>query len=723
MTRLDTEESSRVADDAKDQGSSSATVRSVEEPNSSNRCEAGVTTEDLAIAEFDSVEEAYVRYVEYARVTGFAVRKGDSGRDNEGNVVRKFFFCNREGLRDKKHYERIDRQRAHKPITRTNSNARFLVHLDKGCGKLNMKSFVVDHNHELAPADHTNVMAPHRHMSEGDKAHVHSLHEAGFQTTQIMGFFAYLAGGYRNLHFIKKDLYNYIDDVRRSRIVEGDTAAAISYLKGKIELNSLVVVQYSYCAENHLGNLFWCDGQMQHDYDCFGDVLAFDSTYRKNLYNRPLVIISGTNHHRQTIIFGFGLLEDEKIPSYKWLLRSFLDVMRQKEPMVVVTDGDKSMKKAIRSEFPNATHRPCSWHLAWNVVSNIKDANFCSAFKTAVYGNFVVEEFENYWAEMVESFGLENNDWIEKTYEKRAQWANAYLCDKFCARVRTTLRCEGINSSLKKFIRSGNCLLELVENLDRVVKDYQNNEFMADFKCLYSEPVMTTGLESIEKAVSKVYTREIFFEVKKQIESVAALLVLHHETYGTIQKFMLRKFRRPLRVYTILYNSSSKNYECSCKLWNSLGVPCSHIFCAMKELEIEALPRRLVLRRSCKDAKTLEKVGAVPMADPEKAFRERYGSMWSALAKLTKEIESAGPRGGRNRFRRAGDDHVNMLDPTIVKSKGAPRGSTNAKIGRRCRRCNGLGHDRRNCTARNEQPDDEVVGTMNGQYQTSCKRV
>ncbi|XP_020964540.1 protein FAR1-RELATED SEQUENCE 5-like [Arachis ipaensis] len=373
---------------------------------------------------------------------------------------------------------------------------------------------------------------------------------------------------------------------------------------------------------------------MQHDYDCFGDVLAFDSTYRKNLYNRPLVIISGTNHHRQTIIFGFGLLEDEKIPSYKWLLRSFLDVMRQKEPMVVVTDGDKSMKKAIRSEFPNATHRPCSWHLAWNVVSNIKDANFCSAFKTAVYGNFVVEEFENYWAEMVESFGLENNDWIEKTYEKRAQWANAYLCDKFCARVRTTLRCEGINSSLKKFIRSGNCLLELVENLDRVVKDYQNNEFMADFKCLYSEPVMTTGLESIEKAVSKVYTREIFFEVKKQIESVAALLVLHHETYGTIQKFMLRKFRRPLRVYTILYNSSSKNYECSCKLWNSLGVPCSHIFCAMKELEIEALPRRLVLRRSCKDAKTLEKVGAVPMADPEKAFRERYGSMWSACMSM-----------------------------------------------------------------------------------------
>ncbi|KAL4349933.1 hypothetical protein AHAS_Ahas10G0091500 [Arachis hypogaea] len=258
---------------------------------------------------------------------------------------------------------------------------------------------------------------------------------------------------------------------------------------------------------------------------------------------------------------------------------------------------------------------------------------------------------------MVESFGLENNEWIGKTYEKREHWANAYLCDKFCAGVRTTSRYEGINSTLKKFIRSGNCLLELVENLDRVVKDYRNNEFMTDFKCLYSELVMTTELESIEKVVSKVYTREIFFEVKKQIESVAALIVLQSESY---------------------------------------------------ELEIEVLPTRLVLRRWCKDAKSLVSFGAVPVADPEKVFQIRYGSLWSALAKLTKETEATGSQGGRNRFGRACDVHVDILDPTIVKSKGAPMGSTNARMGRRCRRCHGLRHDRRNCNARNEGPEDEV---------------
>ncbi|KAL4277142.1 hypothetical protein AHAS_Ahas20G0277600 [Arachis hypogaea] len=63
-----------------------------------------------------------------------------------------------------------------------------------------------------------------------------------FQTTQIMGFFAHICGGYRNLNFISKDLYNYMDGIRQSRIMEGDAAAAIRYLKGNAELDPMAVV-------------------------------------------------------------------------------------------------------------------------------------------------------------------------------------------------------------------------------------------------------------------------------------------------------------------------------------------------------------------------------------------------------------------------------------------------------------------------------------------------
>ncbi|XP_057719371.1 protein FAR1-RELATED SEQUENCE 5-like [Arachis stenosperma] len=177
------------------------------------------TAAALANAEFHGVEEAYARYVKYTKVTGFAVRKGDSIKDDEGNVVRKIFYCNRQGLWEKKHYERADRKRAHKAETRTNCSAKFVVFLDKESGKWRTKTFVQDHNHDLTLLAFTNVMAAHRNINEGDKGHIHSMHEAGFQTSQIIEFFAYLSGGYRNLHFIKKDVYNYVDDVRRSRIV------------------------------------------------------------------------------------------------------------------------------------------------------------------------------------------------------------------------------------------------------------------------------------------------------------------------------------------------------------------------------------------------------------------------------------------------------------------------------------------------------------------------
>ncbi|XP_057755687.1 protein FAR1-RELATED SEQUENCE 9-like [Arachis stenosperma] len=334
-----------------------------------------------------------------------------------------------------------------------------------------------------------------------------------------------------------------MDGVRQSRIVEGDVAAIISYLKGKAELDPMAVVQYSYCTEKQLGYLFWSDGNMQHDYECFGDVLAFDSTYRKSLYNRSLVIFSDTNHRRQTINFGF--------------------------------DGDESMREAIRCEFPNAIHKLCTWHLARNAVVNIKDKEFCAAFKTAVYD-------------------------IRK---EREIWANAYLCEKFCTGIRTTSRCKGINSSLKKFIKFGNCLLELVENLDLVVKDYRNNEFIADYKTLYSNPMMTTGLETLERSVSKLYMKEIFYEVQKQIEGIGALLVLHRDSISGTEKFMFQKHRKSHHVYSVFMDRSCDKYECSCNLWERLGMPCCHIFCVLKELEKEDLPSRLVLRRWCKDAK------------------------------------------------------------------------------------------------------------------------
>ncbi|KAL4286565.1 hypothetical protein AHAS_Ahas19G0098900 [Arachis hypogaea] len=70
-----------------------------------------------------------------------------------------------------------------------------------------------------------------------------------------------------------------------------------------------------------------------------------------NKYKKPLVVFSESNNHKQTPIFGFTLLEDEDVRTYRWVLLNLLDVMGQKKPCVMVTDGDKAMRVAIMEDF------------------------------------------------------------------------------------------------------------------------------------------------------------------------------------------------------------------------------------------------------------------------------------------------------------------------------------------------------------------------------------
>ncbi|RYR53955.1 hypothetical protein Ahy_A06g029204 [Arachis hypogaea] len=101
--------------------------------------------------------------------------------------------------------------------------------------------------------------------------------------------------------------------------------------------------------------------------------------------------------------------------------------------------------------------------------------------------------------------------------EKRKSWASAYLRNKFCAKFRTTSRCEAINNFIKMFICIHQSLLELVQNLEHALSDYRNNELVSQFKTLYGEPVLTTGLEALELSAANFYTREILGEVKNEI--------------------------------------------------------------------------------------------------------------------------------------------------------------------------------------------------------------
>ncbi|XP_016199254.1 protein FAR1-RELATED SEQUENCE 5-like [Arachis ipaensis] len=262
--------------------------------------------------------------------------------------------------------------------------------------------------------------------------------------------------------FLKKDAYNHIDKRSHVTIAEGNTDAALAYLEGKTESDPMAMAR-------------------RVDYQYFGDVLAFDATYKKNKYRRPLVIFSGANNHKQTTIFGFCLLMDETFDSYKWILQN-MEVMCMKEPSVVVTDGHEAMRKAITLVFPKATYRLCAWHFQKNIMANVKEPSLRLRFNRWLYADIDIREFLTEWDLAIEEFKLQDSLWARQVFDKKEMWVNAYLRNKFCAEFRTTSQCEGINAVVKNFLQLKRTILELVQNLKLMVRDYRNNELLAQFQ-------------------------------------------------------------------------------------------------------------------------------------------------------------------------------------------------------------------------------------------------
>ncbi|PKU79427.1 Protein FAR1-RELATED SEQUENCE 5 [Dendrobium catenatum] len=110
--------------------------------------------------------------------------------------------------------------------------------------------------------------------------------DAGIRTTDAFSFLADEVGGVENIGFTRRDAYIFIQRIKRA----------------KIEL----------------------DGIGKIDYDCFGDVVIFDTSYRLNKYNLVCAPFIGVNNHWQNILLGVVFLFEETIESFTWVFTTFV---------------------------------------------------------------------------------------------------------------------------------------------------------------------------------------------------------------------------------------------------------------------------------------------------------------------------------------------------------------------------------------------------------------
>lgn len=176
--------------------------------------------------------------------------------------------------------------------------------------------------------------------------------DSGLDLKETLELLSRQAGGRENLGFIPEYYRNYLCSKRTREMKSGDTGGVLEYLQRKKSDNPSFSYDIQVDADDLITNIFWADAKMKVDYDYFGDVVCFDTTYRKNKEGRPFVMFVGVNNHKQTLIFGDALLYDEIAETFMWLFDTFANTMSGKTPKSILTDQDPTMAKALASQWP-----------------------------------------------------------------------------------------------------------------------------------------------------------------------------------------------------------------------------------------------------------------------------------------------------------------------------------------------------------------------------------
>ncbi|XP_057426373.1 protein FAR1-RELATED SEQUENCE 5-like [Lotus japonicus] len=393
---------------------------------------------------------------------------------------------------------------------------------------------------------------------------------AGINTPKAYGVFANQMGGYHNVPFGPRQMYNERFKKKKAKVC--DARGVIGFLRKLKEKDPDLFWKHTYNQDRRLDKLFWSDGCSRDNYSLFGDVLAFDATYKKNKYKRPLVIFSGVNHHNQTIIFAAALISNEQEDTYVWLLQNLLDAMHGKFPMSVITDGDLAMKNAIRKVLPNAHHRLCAWHLLRNAVSNVAEPKFIKILTRCMLWDLEVAEFEKKWSEMVIECGCEENEWVQDLYARKKMWATAHMRD-------------------------------FMHNFNRYLSYQRQRELEADFASMHGDHVPQTQLKRLERSASNHYTNSIFKLISKGLHRSMMLKVdLYKETSSSIIYFVSH-FSLSSRKWVVSLCQTSAVFKCSCMRMESHGIPCDHILAVCRFLDLPEIPSTLIMGRWTKSTK------------------------------------------------------------------------------------------------------------------------
>ncbi|KAM0824673.1 hypothetical protein ACQ4PT_070032 [Festuca glaucescens] len=277
------------------------------------------TVVGMVFNDMDSVEKFYKSYAHHV---GFGVRVGQHKKLVDDVVMWKRFLCDRQGFKLKKSTNSTNSsQKATMTSNTSKKNSKKRKRKETRCGcdahifvkrtsdnKYMIASLVEHHNHGLVTPSKHHLIRSNRRVNEKAKQTLYSCHKASIGTSQAFRF--------EGVGCTKRDLQNYYCEFK-NKINDCDAQMFVDQLGRMKELNPAFFFDYDVDENGRLLHVFWEDATARKNYNHFGDVVSFDSTYTRNHYNMIFAPFTRVNHHMQSVFFGAGFVVNERIAS-RW---------------------------------------------------------------------------------------------------------------------------------------------------------------------------------------------------------------------------------------------------------------------------------------------------------------------------------------------------------------------------------------------------------------------
>lgn len=154
-----------------------------------------------------------------------------------------------------------------------------------------------EHNHALVAPEDRQFLKVNRKIDVANASVISSMVDAGIRGVKTCSYPVKEVGGAENVGFTQRDCQNFINKRKMNLTERGDAQIVMTHFKHQLAEDPLFFHSEELDDNRRLVTFFWRDRRSKLDYDCFRDIIVFDTTYQTSRYNIIFAPFVGINHH------------------------------------------------------------------------------------------------------------------------------------------------------------------------------------------------------------------------------------------------------------------------------------------------------------------------------------------------------------------------------------------------------------------------------------------